>query len=955
MNATPYLHLLWKEYRAIRAFWLSMVILVLGAQWLTLSLSSDAAFSLKLVYSLALGAPAFFALGAAGTSFALEQEEGTYDFLRAAPVSARQVLTSKLGLTILATLAMLLVLVPIAWRISGRQLPEAEQLHGMLGLWLLAALEAIAWGAFFSLLTARPLTAICLALVAMSTTVHVLAANASINLTKAYDTAYLAAAPRRAVLVGLLSIADVLLGLRWLNDTEPATRSSWKSWHLPRFRRQPAITTGTSDTSATQMLAEAPDRSAMRARLSWQHWRQSGRLMLLMGGLQIVLTLMTMHGGFVNQHAVAIIPLAAMAAAAGACVFLADQENRNYRFFVEHNIPPRTVWLSRQVPWIATLAFSTLIVCLFWLDIPRLVPRLYSAISWRPYFSQTYVLPPIALGLAFVTISYAAGQWTSMFVRSGLLAGFFGLLLAGVLCSWVYMMGKFNIPWGSSVLPIPLVLLGATWLRAPDWIAENMRWSARLRAAAVVLVPAAAIFVSAINHRVNQQQDVPLDFNLAHYEAGMTEASRETAAMYRRADELLVLGPRSLGTIVTDNPEPLALLLDASRRESCTLDDPRKSSDDVELNHAHSLVELMLASSRPLEREGKLDAALNRYFDTLRMIGHWRQHRASRIRTVDGMSYVQMVLLRIVTWSMQPGQSPERIKGAIERLNAVGDSMLYLDDGLKSNYILVLRALHGDQTELAALIGEQPDLTQYLLRFRLPWERTLEERLLRLSTNSALQRVQTMREDLSRGDEIVARLPPSHSHFDAPSGLPRDYSLSNYGWGTEAVVEMAEFELRRRATLLQLSLIGYRLEHGKLPATLSELTDKYLPVVPLDPYSGRDFLYFPEGVPKALTEVDAADLAEAQRRSSEMIPGQPGIWSTGRNLVTQTLRSDGIQTTDGEAAVPSPEVNYYVERDAYDRLPLYRALGMGRFFRLPFLEAEMQQSLEREFQQRLPK
>ena len=29
MNVTPYLHLLWKEYRAIRAFWLSLVLLVM--------------------------------------------------------------------------------------------------------------------------------------------------------------------------------------------------------------------------------------------------------------------------------------------------------------------------------------------------------------------------------------------------------------------------------------------------------------------------------------------------------------------------------------------------------------------------------------------------------------------------------------------------------------------------------------------------------------------------------------------------------------------------------------------------------------------------------------------------------------------------------------------------------------------------------------------------------------
>ena len=45
--------------------------------------------------------------------------------------------------------------------------------------------------------------------------------------------------------------------------------------------------------------------------------------------------------------------------------------------------------------------------------------------------------------------------------------------------------------WLWTVLPVPLVLLWATWLRAPDWVRENASWPARLRAAAAVVVPAA--------------------------------------------------------------------------------------------------------------------------------------------------------------------------------------------------------------------------------------------------------------------------------------------------------------------------------------------------------------------------------------------------------------------------------------------------------------------------------
>ncbi len=951
MNATPYLHLLWKEYRAIRAFWLSLVVMVMGALWLTMALASDPTSRLNLVYSLALGAPAFFALGAAGTGFALEKEEGTFDFLRAAPVSARQVLTSKLGLTILATVAMLAVLVPIAWRITGGQLPEERTWRGMLGLWPLAAIEAVAWGAFFSLISARPLPAICMALVAVSTSEHLLAWNSLPKSTNPYQLdAYLAAAPWRATLTGMVLLADVYLGLHWLSEAEPATRASWKSWNFRRFRRRSSAVTYGQDASIVQDTVDLPNRGAMRSRLFWQHWRQSGRLMMLMGGLQIALTFLAVHGGLQDEWKYAVVATTMLAALAGGCVFLPDQERCHYRFFVEHNIPPRSVWLTRQLPWIATIAISTC-ASLYWsslnlLDIiGRSILMLWSrSYYWPRLWSETGEPVPILLGIAFVAVSYAAGQWTSMFVRSGLLAGFFGLMLAGVLCCWVYLMGELNIPWSMSVLPIPIVLLAATWMRAPDWVSENMRWSARLRAAAMVLVPAAAIFTAAISNRVNQVPEVGLSFDVSKYEVEMTDASRETAAMYRRADELLVGYPEDGNDRdrrwLENNAETLSLLHEASLRASCTLDDPVKTSDDVELSHAYTLVRLILVSARELERENKLDEALDRYFEALRMIGHWRQHRASRIQNYINYGatfYIDMVLPHLVAWwSTQPGQTPERINGAIARLSALDDSMLHLDDGLKSNYLLVQRALEGDPSELAALIGKQPSLTWHLLRLRLPWERRREERLSVLSTDDALGRVESTRVTLSRGKGIFDFQPISLSrHIDSPS-----YWLSNNYWGIEAIVELGKFEAQKRATLLLLALEAYRLEHGKLPAKLADLVGAYLPAMPLDPYSGKDFLYFPEGVPKPVTDVESIDLAEARKIWFSMAPGTPGIWSTGPHLYAEFLPSDGLQLTVGDDVVPTPDIIYYVERDSNNRLSLYQALARGRWFAVPDARAE---------------
>ena len=76
MNGHPFAQLVWKEYRAARDFWLALVVLVVGLQGLTLWASDDAAWNVQMVCTLALAAPAFFALGCAGAAFAIEREDG---------------------------------------------------------------------------------------------------------------------------------------------------------------------------------------------------------------------------------------------------------------------------------------------------------------------------------------------------------------------------------------------------------------------------------------------------------------------------------------------------------------------------------------------------------------------------------------------------------------------------------------------------------------------------------------------------------------------------------------------------------------------------------------------------------------------------------------------------------------------------------------------------------------
>jgi hypothetical protein len=72
-----------------------------------------------------------------------------------------------------------------------------------------------------------------------------------------------------------------------------------------------------------------------------------------------------------------------------------------------------------------------------------------------------------------------------------------------------------------------------------------------------------------------------------------------------------------------------------------------------------------------------------------------------------------------------------------------------------------------------------------------------------------------------------------------------------------------------RAALSDLHFLAwaaadYRRAHGKLPGALSELVPTYFASLPVDPWTGRGFLYEPKGVPARLHSSGTGDLDENQ-------------------------------------------------------------------------------------------
>jgi hypothetical protein len=73
-------------------------------------------------------------------------------------------------------------------------------------------------------------------------------------------------------------------------------------------------------------------------------------------------------------------------------------------------------------------------------------------------------------------------------------------------------------------------------------------------------------------------------------------------------------------------------------------------------------------------------------------------------------------------------------------------------------------------------------------------------------------------------------------------------ALFDARWGEFEMVRIyTEMETSRRATRLILALEAWKLQHGSLPKTLDELVGTCLERIPVEPYSGKPFRYFPDG------------------------------------------------------------------------------------------------------------
>ncbi len=577
-----------------------------------------------MVFAVGLGLAACYALAFGGTLFAMEREAETYEFLRGLPVTPLAVFASKVAFALAGTAALYLVAWALALIVAG-QLPNPAVQRQIWTVCGLSGVELMAWGILFSLLLKRPLLAVIGAAIVASVMFSLV--SLLWNLSGEVDQ-FIGLAPSfkavsvRLLIVALLAAANTWLALRWFRE-----------------RRLPAVRLRDTDVeNATGPAIESPSSSfAMLGRLLWQEFRQSAAMS---AGLIAMLLPMVLYVAAdsifrisVSSHVLIwllniLTPLMFAswfsAPLLGASVFLADQSGCRFRFLTERGVPPRLVWLSRQIRGLSVLLLGLLLVLLLFIGI------LATERGGPSHEVMQAIVMAIESLLGFAVVAYACGQLCSIGIRSGLLAAAFGTILTAVVCAWAAIMYWLCLSWLWAVAPLPLAFLFVTWLYAPAWLAERKTWRMRLRPALVIAVPVVTILTAVPLVRVYEIPLVGPGVEVAELSRPVTAEDKETLALYQQAVKLMhgaaatrspTAGPDESSPPATNvaaerkakeqHEQAVALALQASRRPL-----PGPYSDFQILPYPDwemDLARLVLASAERLQSDGKLDAALDRY------------------------------------------------------------------------------------------------------------------------------------------------------------------------------------------------------------------------------------------------------------------------------------------------------------------------------------------------------
>ncbi|HEV8066351.1 MAG TPA: hypothetical protein VGP76_01350 [Planctomycetaceae bacterium] len=953
----------WKELRVQRAFW--AWILGLGAFIQLLPVFLGRAYYRTAVdfhwfYSVNVVIACCFAVGSTAIAFAGETENRTKSLFQRVPIRTADLLVGKLGWSVLGTYTLLLILALSASALSDTWggAPTPHNAGGLAGLnsrlndfWisLLSPLPFLVVGVFCSLGLREVLT-----------TVMVAGAATALFMGIAGSNNWLVAIP----VLAAVAVGDGLLVPLWLRDSQLGS----SRLRLLRFV-WPRTAPGHSTFSVRSSVAWRRAASS----LVWKEWRQARGITLTLATAGALVTVFFAVGESLAQQSIGwswtknwlfliSIGLIAVPLVLGVAAGRADRRDGAYRLLANRGVSPSAFWLAKHAVW-AGLAMAT---ALWFLAGQRLMVGAFPTRERHPGTlwnlahegaSATFTDSPGYIGNAagpvltvavflFVSVSlYLLGQLLSLAIPSAMTSVVFGLLgWAGIVFVWA-LVAELGLPFWWTIGLVPLIFLFAGWLRTRDWLVDRNSLVAWGRVAASLAVPVVGVCCAVTVFRVAQIPAVSLPLELRQPRPQRAIADRDLKqSLFIDAMNLMSPPPPT-----TDDPDKAKvadgwafadartrhwveanelerkLALEAARKEPSRFPDEWWKQAHAQrdlgqgLEQVIHLATLLLDSARKAEAENDLEGALRDYMAAARLgddlarsnsiPSPWRAP-PTRMQAMNAMD----------RWAIHPKQTPELIKRAIDSFQRFEEDAAFYSADILRDW-----RLERQMFETYVWKGQNPNRGNLVtaetgfVRWCLPWELLRLQRLQDAMFSQSLDEMQLVEREL-RGRGFVdaglitlnGRQAPwqwERTTLEVPIDCP-----SGGAW-----MSTPEWKVGRTAAtrlhFLAWAVVDYRREHHKLPDKLSDLVPTYFAWLPIDPWTGRDFLYEPKGVPAALSshfgdrlEANEPFVASAGASDCHFLVNHPGQGTAPVQVITREGRDLSTGPQFGPLQFPGPAV-----------------------------------------------
>jgi hypothetical protein len=874
-------------------------------------------------YSVNVVIACCFAVGSTAIAFAGETENRTKSLFQRLPVRTAELLVGKLAWSVLGTYALLMILALSAalWgdALASNNISALGGLNSRLNdFWisLLSPIPFLVIGVFCSLGFRDVLTTVAVA--GAATAVLVAAVDMATGLpfgTIGGEKSFVL-----AVILGVVAVGDGLLVPYWIRDSLAAPLGAW----LPRFARSRTTsghsTLSVRSVVAWKRAASSLLWKELRqARGLTLTMAGVGALLMVSCATVQFLQYRAYGGSYVKMwflgglDPLLVFCLTTAPLFFGIAACRADRRDGAYRLLANRGVSPNAHWLSKHAVWLG-LAIVTSLWFVGW---EQLTAGFETAgmpgdqlSLWRlandAARATFYGLPPVgrlagaehtefaatlAILVFTVVLLYALGQLLSLMIPSALTSLVLALIgWPAILLAWDAGV-EYDVPFWWTIGLLPVIFLFAGWLRTRDWLVDRNSLAAWGRVATSIVVPVVAIWCGVAIFRVVQipPTSLPLGLTVSQPRAAAAPLNKQSSFV----DALRALTRKSPGenrnetstvddwahfdaetkTWVEENEPARKLALEAAQRppgDFQELTETRRVErrgivvEGNELsNRVYPLAILLIDSARKFESQDQLEKALEDYVAAARLGDDL--DRSNRLASWGVPTTRLMTLAAMDRWAIHSKQTPELIKRAIGLFRRFDEEAPLLSPRVLADWRLERQLFEdfvwkGNNPNL----GNRTPAETGIVRWCLPWELLRLQRVQDAMFSRGLDEMQLVERDLHDRGFVNAglitadfRQPPwkwQSTTLEPPIASPNGTSwMSTPTWRVS------------RAALSDLHFLAwaaadYRRAHGKLPGALSELVPTYFASLPVDPWTGRGFLYEPKGVPARLHSSGTGDL-----------------------------------------------------------------------------------------------